>query len=167
MSKELWDKVQESHDQRWMRKRRRVRRDFAFGRMIVCGQCGRTLVGEIKKGTYIYYRCTPYKTDCNERYVQDEVLEENFTDILRILLFNESARCRCGSATDSDIQASPETYRHRRLPSRLLKNSLLRDARTHRRRSMHVSACFFVGECRHVPHSTRLNRTGCSFSASC
>ena len=97
-----------------MRKHRRVRRDFAFGWVIICGQCGRTLVGE------------------------------NFTDILRIPLSNESARCRCGSATDPDIQASPETYRHRRLPSRLLKNILLRDARTHRRRSMHVSACFSI-----------------------
>ena len=46
-------------------------------------------IGEIKKGKYIYYRCTHYKTDCNEPYVREEVLEEKFTDILRILRFDE------------------------------------------------------------------------------
>ncbi len=57
--------------------------------MITCGHCGCTLVGEIKKGKYIYYRCTHYKTDCNEPYVREEVLEEKFADILRMLRFDE------------------------------------------------------------------------------
>ena len=34
-------------------------------------------------------RCTHYKTDCNEPYVREEVLEEQFTDILRRLHFDE------------------------------------------------------------------------------
>ncbi len=89
VTKELWDKVQERREERRTRKRRRVKRDFAFGRMISCGHCGCTLVGEIKKGKYIYYRCTHYKTDCNEPYVREEVLEEKFTDILRMLRFDE------------------------------------------------------------------------------
>jgi site-specific DNA recombinase len=89
VTKELWDKVQECREQRRTRKSRRVKRDFAFGRMITCGHCGCTLVGEIKKGKYIYYRCTHYKTDCNEPYVREEVLEKKFTDILRILRFDE------------------------------------------------------------------------------
>jgi site-specific DNA recombinase len=89
VTKELWDKVQERREERRTRKRRRVKRDFAFGRMISCGHCGCTLVGEIKKGKYVYYRCTHYKTDCNEPYVREEVLEEKFTDILRMLRFDE------------------------------------------------------------------------------
>ncbi len=89
VTKELWDKVQERREERRTRKRRRVKRDFAFGRMISCGHCGCTLVGEIKKGKYIYYRCTHYKTECNEPYVREEVLEEKFTDILRMLRFDD------------------------------------------------------------------------------
>ena len=89
VTKELWDKVQARREQRRTRKRRRVKRDFAFGRMISCGHCGCTLVGEIKKGKYIYYRCTHYKTECDEPYVREEVLEEKFTGILRMLRFDE------------------------------------------------------------------------------
>lgn len=40
------------------------------------GHSGATLIGEIKKGKYVYYRCSHYKTDCNEPYVREEVLEE-------------------------------------------------------------------------------------------
>jgi len=89
VTKELWDKVQSIRDERRTRKRRRVKRDFAFSRLISCGHCGCTLVGEIKKQKYVYYRCTHYQTDCKEPYVREEVLEEKFTDILRMLRFDD------------------------------------------------------------------------------
>ena len=89
VTKEIWDKVQGLREERRTRKRRRVKRNFAFGRMISCGHCGCTLVGEIKKGKYVYYRCTHYKTGCDEPYVREEVLEEKFTDILRMIQFDE------------------------------------------------------------------------------
>ena len=40
-------------------------------------------------GKYVYYRCTHYKSGCNEPYVREEVLEEKFTDILRMIQFDE------------------------------------------------------------------------------
>ena len=33
------------------------------------------MVGEIKKGRYVYYHCTGYKGNCHEPYVREEVLE--------------------------------------------------------------------------------------------
>ena len=35
--------------------------ECALGKVISCGHYGCTLVGEIKKGKYIYYRCTQFK----------------------------------------------------------------------------------------------------------
>ena len=55
VSRELWEQVQEVLDGRYARKTRRAKRDFAFAGLITCGHCGCALVGEIKKGRYVYY----------------------------------------------------------------------------------------------------------------
>jgi hypothetical protein len=47
------------------------------------------MVGEIKKGKYVYYHCTGYKGKCNEPYTRQEVLEEKFGEVLRGLTFDK------------------------------------------------------------------------------
>ncbi len=46
------------------------------------------MVGEIKKGCYVYYHCTGYKGRCPEPYTREEVLEKAFTDLLRGISFS-------------------------------------------------------------------------------
>ena len=90
--------VQAVLDRKFAKKHRKVRHDFAFARMIDCGHCGCSLVGEKKKGRYVYYRCSGYKgrclsseTDwrCPEPYVREEVLAEKFAVVLWGLKFDE------------------------------------------------------------------------------
>ena len=88
VTRELWDRVQKVRGERRTRKQRRAKRDFAFSRLITCGHCGCALVGEIKKGKYIYYRCTGYKGKCPEPYVREEVVEQKFTEIVQSLTFD-------------------------------------------------------------------------------
>jgi len=76
-------------DHRFATRHRKVEHDFAFSRLIACGHCGCSLVGEIKKGRYIYYHCTGFKGKCPEPYVREEVLEVRFTDLLKGLAFDE------------------------------------------------------------------------------
>ncbi len=64
-------------------------KDFAFTGLISCGHCGCALTAEIKKGKYIYYHCTGYHGKCPERFVREEVLEEQFATILARLRFDE------------------------------------------------------------------------------
>ena len=66
-----------------------TKHNFTFSRLITCGHCGCSLVGELKKGKYVYYHCTGYKGKCPEPYVREEVLEEKFTEILKGLAFDE------------------------------------------------------------------------------
>ena len=80
-------------DGRHAKKHRRVKHDFAFSGLIACGQCGCSVVGEIKKQRYVYYHCTGYAdkcqgnpASCRRKYVREEVLEQQFT---------ESARAGC------------------------------------------------------------------------
>jgi DNA invertase Pin-like site-specific DNA recombinase len=87
--RELWDRVQRVLDQRYVGRHRKAKHDFPFSRLINCGHCGCALVGEIKKGRYVYYHCTGYKGKCPEPYVREEVLEERFSDLLKRLAFDE------------------------------------------------------------------------------
>ncbi len=89
VSKDLWQRVQDALDEKSRTKHRRTKHDFPFSRLITCGHCGCSLVGELKKGKYVYYHCTGYKGKCPEPYVREEVLEEKFTEILKGLAFDE------------------------------------------------------------------------------
>ena len=75
-------------DSRHAKKNRRVKHDFAFSGLITCGHCGCSIVGEIKKQRYVYYHCTRFKGRCDEPYVREEVIEQQFTDLLGRLKFD-------------------------------------------------------------------------------
>lgn len=89
VTRELWEKVQDVMDGRRTTKTRRVKHDFAFSGLLRCGHCGCAVVGEIKKRRYVYYHCTGYRGKCGEPYVREEVLEEQFSDLLSRLVFDE------------------------------------------------------------------------------
>jgi site-specific DNA recombinase len=96
-SVDLWERVQDVMDGRFARKAKRGgKRDFAFSGLMTCAACGCAVVGEIKKERYVYYHCTGYAdkvrgapASCSRRYVREEVLEQQFTDLLGQLSFDE------------------------------------------------------------------------------
>ena len=71
------------------KRHRRAKHDFAFSRLIECGHCGSSIVGEIKKQRYVYYHCTGYRGKCGEPYVRQEVIEEKFSQMLGRLAFDD------------------------------------------------------------------------------
>ncbi|MFZ5452535.1 MAG: zinc ribbon domain-containing protein [Thermodesulfobacteriota bacterium] len=85
MSKELFDRVQEVLVEKGRRRTRQQKHHWAFQGLVSCGHCGCALVGEVKKGRYIYYHCTGYRGKCPERYVREEELAEQFGEALRAL----------------------------------------------------------------------------------
>jgi DNA invertase Pin-like site-specific DNA recombinase len=85
VSQDIWALVQDHLTGRGVRRRRRATHDFAFSRLITCGHCGCALVGERKKQRYTYYHCTGYRGKCPEPYTREEVLEAEFTSLLRTL----------------------------------------------------------------------------------
>ena len=89
VSRELWERVQGVLDGRNAKKHRRGKHDFAFSGLIACGHCGCSVVGEIKKQRYVYYHCTGYKGKCGEPYVREEVIENQFSDLLSTLTFDD------------------------------------------------------------------------------
>src|SRR5205823_1314401 len=89
VSIELWEQAQSILDGRASKKTHRVREGLAFSGLLTCGHCGCALVGEIKKGRYVYYHCTAYKGKCPEPYTREEVLEEQFGKLLKGITFTE------------------------------------------------------------------------------
>jgi site-specific DNA recombinase len=89
ITRDLWEGVQKVLDHRFAKRHRKVEHDFAFSRLIACGHCGCSMIGEIKKGRYIYYHCTGFKGKCPEPYTREEVLEECFADLLKGLVLDD------------------------------------------------------------------------------
>jgi site-specific DNA recombinase len=93
---DLWERVQGVLDGRFGGKAKRGRHDFAFSGLIACAQCGCSVVGEIKKERYVYYHCTAYAdkcqgnpASCRRKYVREESLEAQFTELLGRLRFDD------------------------------------------------------------------------------
>ena len=79
----VWERCQEILDGRHEKKHRKVKHDFAFSGLVRCGHCGCSLVGEMKKGLYVYYHCTGYRGKCPDPYTREETLQQQFTHALR------------------------------------------------------------------------------------
>ena len=96
VSVELWERVQGVLDGRFANKAKRGKHDFAFSGLIACHACGCAVVGEIKKQRYVYYHCTGYAdkcqgnpASCRRKYVREEALEAQFTELLGRLRFDD------------------------------------------------------------------------------
>lgn len=56
---------------------RKVEHDFLYSNMVKCSECGCYLVGDIKKGKYIYYRCMGRKCNLKKgKYLKEKTIDE-------------------------------------------------------------------------------------------
>jgi DNA invertase Pin-like site-specific DNA recombinase len=81
VSRDLWQRVQDVLDGRATKRPRRRHHQFAFGGLIQCGHCGCSMVGETKKGRYVYYHCTGYRGTSPEPYAREELIERQFSEL--------------------------------------------------------------------------------------
>jgi len=86
VTRECWQQVQDLLDARAKNRTRKVKHEFAFTGMVHCGHCGCLLVGELKKARYVYYHCTGNRGKCSEPYTREEILSNEFANLLRGLV---------------------------------------------------------------------------------
>ncbi len=70
---------------------------FLLGNFLTCGDCGCSIVGEIKKQKYIYYRCTwAYGKDkCkNHKYYKEHELLDRLGDAVKAVQLDKNIRQR-------------------------------------------------------------------------
>ncbi len=87
---ERWQRVQELLAARAENKTRKVKHDFSYTGLVHCGHCGCLLVGELKKGKYVYYHCTGNRGKCPEPYTRQEVLAREFASLLHELVIPQA-----------------------------------------------------------------------------
>ena len=85
--KYLFDKVQNVLSGKNNEKKQK--HFFTFRRLMKCGSCGKTLIGEIQKG-HVYYRC--HNRNCSQKTIREEIIESSFMDKLKTLSFNGAER---------------------------------------------------------------------------
>jgi site-specific DNA recombinase len=103
VSIELWERVQGVLDHRFAKKHPRMTHHFAFSGLLAYCKCGCSVVGEIKKQRYVYYQCRGAPATCRRKYVREEVLEAQFTELLGWLGFDDEVLARVREA----LQAKP------------------------------------------------------------
>ena len=90
ISMELWQKTQDLLDAgRRKTSPSKHKEMVAFAGIIKCAHCGCSLVGDVKKGKYVYYRCSGFKGKCNEPYVRQEHFDGKFAELLDTLKFDD------------------------------------------------------------------------------
>ncbi len=128
ITSELWQQVQDVLDGRHAKRPKKRTHDFAFTGLITCGHCGCAMVGEIKKSRYVYYHCTGYKGKCPEPYTREEVLEKNFTAVLKGISFSSEVLAWVTAALRESHQDEKQFHEgaiaklqreHRRLQDRI------------------------------------------------
>ncbi len=113
--RECWQRVQELLDARAENKTRKVKHDFAYTGLVHCGHCGCLLVGELKKGKYVYYHCTGNRGKCPEPYTRQEILAAISPNVLQELVIPQP------SSNGSAMLCSTPTGRSRRLAQQTIK----------------------------------------------
>ncbi|MDA2922572.1 recombinase family protein, partial [Patescibacteria group bacterium AH-259-L07] len=64
------------------RPRKRSQKEYAFRGIFKCGECGCSITSETQKG-HNYYRCTKKRVPCSQRYIREELLAQQISDILK------------------------------------------------------------------------------------
>ena len=117
---EVWERVQsvfKAHNATKLRDKVRV---FAYSQLIKCAKCGCSIVGERKKEKYTYYHCSGYSgggkiSSCGRKYVREEVIERQFTEILGQLQIDSGIFeqiCKALRASHSDIRQERDDAIH-------------------------------------------------------
>lgn len=109
VDRDLWQAVQNRLDGRNAKRYRRVKHDFAYARLMTCGHCGAAIVGEIKKGKYVYYHCTEHKGTCDDPYTRERDLDEQFAAVLESLRFDDEILRLVRAAL---IESHADMHRH-------------------------------------------------------
>lgn len=66
---------------------------IAFKKMLTCAHDGCTVTAELKKGKYVYYRCSGYKGPCDLPRFREQEIAKRMGDVLRgIHISDEVAR---------------------------------------------------------------------------
>jgi len=81
IAKKLFDKCQEVMKTK-AHKINPGQKEYAFRSLLKCGECGCSITSETNKG-HIYYRCTKKKGRCFQKYIREELLAKQISNLIQ------------------------------------------------------------------------------------
>ena len=79
-----WEKVQTLLDISGKQQAGEPPAEITYAGLVTCAHCGCSIVGEKKKGRYVYYHCTQGRGECKENgWVREEELDAAFMKTLK------------------------------------------------------------------------------------
>jgi DNA invertase Pin-like site-specific DNA recombinase len=101
--REVWERVQAILDGRTSSQSRQRKHQFALAGLVHCGHCGCLMVGELKKGRYLYYHCTEGRGKCEDPYVREEnLVAEMARAVQDLVIAPDTLRWLEGAVIESD-----------------------------------------------------------------
>lgn len=119
ISKRVFDRVQDVLSGKKVEKR--LRHTLLFRKLICCGRCGATLIGEVQKGR-VYYRC--HTKNCLQKTIREDVVETNFVSLLRDIRFSELENRYLRQKVNEQLLSQTEMRESRRQALRLQLDQL-------------------------------------------
>ena len=127
-SKVVFDRVQEHLQDRAPKKTVRC---FPYRGLMECGYCGCRITAEIKKGKYVYYRCTYGRgRDCVQPYHRQESVSKRFAAVIDQISLSQEIAAKIMRLVEEDGAGQQERKLHRikQLEHESEKLTSLRDA---------------------------------------
>ena len=87
VTEEHWELVQDTLDNHFGKRQRRITHAYAYSGFITCGHCGYAMVAEKHKGRYVYYHC--HTQGCREKYAREEMVEAQLLDLLATIALED------------------------------------------------------------------------------
>ena len=84
------------------------RRGFLFRGILKCRHCGCAIVGELKKGKYVYYHCTQARGKCEQPWNREEVIDQQMAGVFKAIEIDQRA-------VDDVVRALKDSYRGERV----------------------------------------------------
>src|SRR5258708_38799630 len=117
VSRELYDRVQETFASHGRDRGKYRVHEFAFGGLLSCGECGYTLTAQCQKGRYVYYKCTNYGKTCSQGYYREELLAEQFLDLVKAIQLRPAVVAWANEVLKQSLEE--ETEYHNKAVARL------------------------------------------------
>jgi DNA invertase Pin-like site-specific DNA recombinase len=124
LSKKLFDQVQKVIADNGKPRKEKITKDFAFRHFAVCGECGYSIIAELKTKEsgrkYVYYRCSHKctKQHCGQRYyLPESELAEQIKDYVQKVSLTDTER-------DTGLSIIAEWENENRQPAESLDRDL-------------------------------------------
>jgi len=104
---------------------KRVKHDFLYSTLIKCEKCGSYLVGDLKKGKYLYFRCMHRGCTNTKSYLKEEHVDKKISEIINQIYISDECRNEILSLLKKSQEIDHE-YRCQTLPILNEKITLLK-----------------------------------------